>query len=97
MTTHYYLGGCEVACRKGTTLQYLHQDHLGSTAVTTNTPGTVVAIIGYCPFGGTRYTSGTPGTDNKFTIQRLDQIGMKLSKTLLVNPIRADRCQRGDA
>jgi RHS repeat-associated protein len=65
-----------VAYRKGTTLQYLHQDHLGSTAVTTNTSGTVVARIGYYPFGGTRYTSGTLGTDKKFTGQRLDQTGL---------------------
>ena len=30
----------------------------------------------YFPYGGTRYTSGTINTDEKFTGQRLDQDGL---------------------
>jgi RHS repeat-associated protein len=76
VTTHYYLGDKEIAYRKGSTLEYLCQDHLGSTAVTTNTFGTVVARIAYFPFGGTRTVSGTLNTDERFTGQRLDQSGL---------------------
>lgn len=76
VTTHYYLGGREVAYRKGTTLEYVCQDHLGSTSVTTDTSGNVVATIAYFPFGATRTSSGTLNTDELFTGQRLDQTGL---------------------
>jgi RHS repeat-associated protein len=45
-------------------------------AVTTNTSGTVVARIAYFAFGAARPSSGTLGTDKKFTGQRLDQTGL---------------------
>ncbi|MBM3131636.1 MAG: RHS repeat-associated core domain-containing protein [Chloroflexi bacterium] len=74
--THYYLGGKEIAFRKGSTLEYLHTDHLGSTSVTTNTSGTTVSTVKYFPFGGARSQTGTLDTDKKFTGQRLDQTGL---------------------
>jgi len=36
VTTYYYHGGKLVAMRKGTTLEYVHQEHLGGTAMTTD-------------------------------------------------------------
>jgi len=76
VTTHYYLGGKEIAFKKGSTLEYLHTDHLGSTSVTTNTSGTTVSTVKYFPFGGTRSVTGTLDTDKLFTGQRLDQTGL---------------------
>jgi len=76
VTTHYYLGGKEIAFRKGSTLEYLHTDHLGSTSVTTNTSGPQVSKVAYFPFGGTRYQNGDLGFDKMFTGQRLDRTGL---------------------
>ncbi|MBI4202559.1 MAG: LamG domain-containing protein, partial [Chloroflexi bacterium] len=38
-TTYYYHGSSLVALRKGTTLEYVHQDHLGGTLLTTSASG----------------------------------------------------------
>ncbi|MFA4835693.1 MAG: RHS repeat-associated core domain-containing protein [Dehalococcoidia bacterium] len=76
VTTHYYLGGKEIAFRKGTTLEYLHTDHLGSTSVTSNSSGAVIDTVKYFPFGGTRSSTAPLDTDKLFTGQRLDQTGL---------------------
>jgi RHS repeat-associated protein len=76
ITTSYYLGSKLIAQRKGTTLNYVLQDHLGSTSVTTDSSGAATATIKYCAFGATRSTIGTLPTDIKFTGQRLDQTGL---------------------
>ncbi|MBM3133080.1 MAG: RHS repeat-associated core domain-containing protein [Chloroflexi bacterium] len=65
-----------MAFKKGSTLEYLHTDHLGSTSVTTNTSGTTVSTVKYFPFGGARSQTGTLDTDKRFTGQRLDQTGL---------------------
>ena len=70
----YLLGGQLIAQRKGTNLQYLHQEHLGSTAVTTNISGTATSTVKYFTFGGIR--SGTMSTDIGFTGQRTDTTGL---------------------
>jgi len=75
-TSYYYLGGKLVAVKKGSALEYVHQDHLGSTSVTTNTSGSTVSSLRYLPYGGERSSSGTPPTDEKFTGQRLDATGL---------------------
>ncbi len=69
-TTHYYLGGRLVAMRQGTTLEYVHQDHLTGTSLVTESGGNQVGGIKYYPYGTTR--SGSVPTDRKFTGQRLD-------------------------
>ena len=76
ITTHYFLGGKEIAFRKGTTLEYVHTDHLGSTSVTSNSSGTVVDTVKYFPFGGLRTLNSELGTDKLFTGQRLDDTGL---------------------
>lgn len=45
VTTYYYLGGKLVAMRKGTTLDYIHQDHLTGTAVVSDSNGALVSSI----------------------------------------------------
>ncbi|MBI4198828.1 MAG: RHS repeat-associated core domain-containing protein [Chloroflexi bacterium] len=72
VTTYYYHGNRLVALRKGTTIEYVHQDHLGGTIATTNTSGAIAATQEYYAFGELRSSSGTLSTDRKFTGQRLD-------------------------
>ncbi|MCP4526170.1 MAG: hypothetical protein GY833_09700 [Aestuariibacter sp.] len=49
---------------------YLHGDHLGSTSLTTDKSGAMVARQLYHPYGTTRYSEGTLATDFGFTGQR---------------------------
>jgi RHS repeat-associated protein len=74
VTTYYYLGGKLVAQRKGTTLEYLHQDSLNSTSVVSDDDGVLVSSISYLPYGEIR--SGSVPTDKLFTGQRLDDAGL---------------------
>lgn|GEM_PF-2324644 len=75
-TKHYYFGGQLVAVKEGAALRYLHTDHLGSSSVPTDTSGASAGSQTYKPFGETRASSGTFGTDRKFTGQRLDGTGL---------------------
>jgi RHS repeat-associated protein len=76
ITTNYYLGSKLISVRKGTTLSYILQDHLGSTSVTADSSGAVASTIAYLPFGSTRSSTGTSPTDKLFTGQRLDSTGL---------------------
>ncbi|MEZ4713489.1 MAG: hypothetical protein R3A44_40250 [Caldilineaceae bacterium] len=79
-TTNYPFGGQTIAIRRGSTLYYLHADHLGGTALTTtgSGPGTSQA---YCAYGKRRYdttcgsSNGLP-TDRHFTGQLYDDTGL---------------------
>ncbi|MBI2854591.1 MAG: hypothetical protein HYX87_06710 [Chloroflexi bacterium] len=75
-TSHYYLGGQQVAIKKGSTLEYLHQDSLNSTSVSTTSTGAQQSTIRYFPYGATRSSTGTLGTDQQYTGQRLDGTGL---------------------
>ncbi len=73
MVEYYYAGSTRVAMRTGSsTLNFLLGDHLGSTAITTDSLGANPAEIRYMPWGTTRYTSGTTPTTYRFTGQRLE-------------------------
>ena len=66
--------------RRGSTLYYLHGDHLGSTALTTTGSGTGVSQT-YCAYGkkrsGTTCASGNAlATDRQFTGQKYDVTGL---------------------
>ena len=66
-----------VALKKGSTLEYSSQDHLGSASVTTDTSGAVTSRTRYKPFGEVLLTSGsetngTLNTEHKFTGQIFD-------------------------
>ena len=74
VTTYYFHGAKLVAMCQGTELSYIHQDHLTSTAVMTDSSGNELGTIKYFPFGATR--SGSVPTDKKFTGQRLDETGL---------------------
>ena len=68
VTKYYTLGSQRVAMRQGSTLTYLHGDHLGSASLATNASGGKVSEMRYTPYGGTR--SGSMPTDRQFTGQR---------------------------
>lgn len=73
-TKYYYLGGQRIAMRRGSTLTYLHGDHLGSASLATNASGTKItdSDTRYSPYGVTRpglAGTGLP-TDRRFTGQR---------------------------
>ena len=78
VTTYYHLGDKLVAKRSGTTLQYLHQDHLTGTSVVSSAAGTFVSSIYYLPYVATH--SGSVPTDKRSTGQRLDWDGTLLSR-----------------
>jgi RHS repeat-associated protein len=76
VTKYYYHGGTRVAMRAGDVVYYLHADHLGSTSLTTDASGQVVARQLYHPYGTVRYSDGTLPTDFGFTGQRHDDTGL---------------------
>jgi RHS repeat-associated protein len=57
-------------------LYFLHSDHLGSTSLTTDSSGNVVARQLYDAWGNIRYVTGTLPTDIAYTGQRLDATGL---------------------
>ena len=74
VSKYYFLGGVRVAFRRGSSLYYPLGDHLGSTAVTTNTSGVKVSELRYKPFGETRFENGTTPTEYKFTGQYSNEL-----------------------
>ncbi|MFL7808105.1 MAG: RHS repeat-associated core domain-containing protein, partial [Anaerolineae bacterium] len=67
---YYHLAGQRVAMRANGVVYWLHGDHLGSTSLTTDASGNVVAEQRYYPYGEVRWTNGTLPTDYTFTGQR---------------------------
>jgi RHS repeat-associated protein len=73
VTKYYYHGDQGVAMRQGDVVYYLHSDHLGSTSLTTDISGTVVAETRYLPYGEEHWITGTLVTDFTFTGQRAER------------------------
>ena len=70
---YYIFNGQRIALRRGSTLSYLHGDHLGSTVqTTTGTSGS----RRYHAYGTVRTTGGTLPTDRTFTGQKQDSTGL---------------------
>jgi RHS repeat-associated protein len=65
-------GGQRIAVRQGSTLTYLHGDHLGSASLATSVTGTLVSQRRYLPYGETRpdFAASPFPTDRRFTGQR---------------------------
>jgi RHS repeat-associated protein len=59
--------------RQGDVVYFIHADHLGSTSLTTDITGTVVAETRYLPYGEERWITGTLVTDFTFTGQRAER------------------------
>ncbi|MBI5745736.1 MAG: RHS repeat-associated core domain-containing protein [Nitrospirae bacterium] len=56
----------------GTSINYYHTDHLGSSSVITNSAGTKVQSLAYFPYGQTRVSTGSIDVHHKYTSQELD-------------------------
>jgi RHS repeat-associated protein len=79
VTKYYTFGGQRVAMRQGSTVSYLHGDHLGSTSVASvasNGSGALYSRQLYYPYGETRYATGGMPTDFGFTGQRSEGFGL---------------------
>jgi RHS repeat-associated protein len=73
MTQYYKAGGQTVAVRRGSTLNYLLTDHLGSTSKTIDSISKrVLTEVRYKAWGEERYNSGSPPTSLRFTGQRAE-------------------------
>jgi len=73
---YYVFNGMRVAVKRGSSLYYLHGDHLGSTSETTNASGNHVASRTYYAYGTVRSSSGNLETDRTFTGQKADGTGL---------------------
>jgi RHS repeat-associated protein len=69
---------------------YFLTDHLGSTTVTVNSSGNPVGELRYQAFGATRFASGEPGTEYRYTGQReLSEIGLYFYRARWFDPALA--------
>ncbi|OGN96888.1 MAG: hypothetical protein A2Z71_01835 [Chloroflexi bacterium RBG_13_50_21] len=68
---YYYEGNTRVAMRTGSTLSYLLGDHLGSTAITTDSNGVLGSELRYYPWGTSRYARGSTPTTFQFTSETI--------------------------
>jgi RHS repeat-associated protein len=69
---YYYAGAVRVALRTGGNTFYLLNDHLTSTAITTNSSGARLTELRYFAYGGTRYDAGGQMTIYRYTGQRIE-------------------------
>lgn len=69
LTKYYDVGGQRVAVRNGASLNFLLNDHLGSTSVMLKTNGTLWGELRYSAWGETRHASGNIVTDRQYTGQ----------------------------
>jgi RHS repeat-associated protein len=72
ITKYYYHGSQRIAMRQDDVVYFIHSDHLGSTSLTTDITGTVLAETRYLPYGEERWITGTRVTDFTFTGQRAE-------------------------
>lgn len=74
---HVYAGGMHIASNSSGTVEYYHQDHLGSTRLKTNSTGGVVYESNYEPYGPGYGEQGSE--DYRYTGKRGDSTGDDLS------------------
>ncbi|MFA4873694.1 MAG: RHS repeat-associated core domain-containing protein, partial [Patescibacteria group bacterium] len=74
-TKHIYAGSQLVATVEGSTLQYLHTDHLTGSNVATNSTGGMVQLLDYYPYGSMRidWKYGSFDEQRKFTGHEFDR------------------------
>jgi RHS repeat-associated protein len=69
LTKYYDAGGQRVAVRNGASLNFLLNDHLGSTSIMLKTNGSLWGELRYSAWGETRYSNGNIVTDRQYTGQ----------------------------
>ncbi len=94
VTKYIYLNGQRIAMERGSTVTYLHTDHLGST-VAESSGTTVTTSQSYCAYGRKRTTSGgntncsssnSLVTDHTFTGQKYDSSGLQFFNARYYDP-----------
>jgi hypothetical protein len=80
-----HFGTKRVAMKQGSTVTYLHGDHLGSTSVASNDGGALVSRQTYFPYGAPR--DGTVPTDYTFTGQKFARLKQQLGEVSLTRTI----------
>ncbi|OGD88473.1 hypothetical protein A2693_04255 [Candidatus Curtissbacteria bacterium RIFCSPHIGHO2_01_FULL_40_12] len=75
-TKHIYAGSQLIGTVEGSTLQYVHTDHLTGSNVATNSSGTMIQLLDYQPYGALRidWKSGTFDEQRKFTGHEFDRL-----------------------
>jgi len=73
-TKHFYANGLHIAENRSGTIEYYHQDHLGSTRLKTNSTGGIVFSTNYKPFGPSYAEIGTE--EFKYTGKYEDTSGL---------------------
>ncbi|MFZ3255446.1 MAG: RHS repeat-associated core domain-containing protein, partial [Syntrophales bacterium] len=71
-TKYIFAGGTRIAMKSGSTVNYYHTDHLGSSSIVTNASGTKVEELYYYPYGATRVNTGSVNVKHKYTGQEED-------------------------
>ncbi len=71
-STYYFANGKRIAVRNGQGLSYLHSDQLGSHSASTSVTGTLIARLGYKPYGQTAWSTATLPAEFGYTGQRYD-------------------------
>jgi len=83
---YYTFGGMTIAMRTGSTLQYLHTDHLGGVAAVTTSAGVYSTNQSYFAYGKKR-AGGTLPTTINYTGQRLDGSGLIYMNARYYDPL----------
>ena len=78
VTKYYFAGAQRIAMRKDGMLNYILSDHLGSTAMVTDSSGNLVSELRYKAWGEVRYNSGVTPTDYTYTGQYSNMDDFKL-------------------
>ena len=77
VTKHIFMGSTRICSietgTSATHVYYYHQDHIGSSNVTTDETGAVVNILEYTPYGEISRNTGNYSTDRRFTGKIYDE------------------------
>jgi len=71
-TVYQYYPQSRIAMKSGSTVNYYHTDHLGSSNIVTNTTGSKAEEIYYYPYGASRIDTGSVNVRHKYTGQERD-------------------------
>jgi RHS repeat-associated protein len=85
---HYFAGGSRMARRSTADgLVFLHNDHLGSVRLATNTAGAEVRRLGYSPYGVQISSTGTAIVNHRYTGQEVDdETGLQYYRARYYDP-----------
>jgi RHS repeat-associated protein len=87
-TKYIFAGNLRIAKVTGSSTNYLHKDHLGSSTIMTDSMGEQVEATEYLPFGQMRSHAGEKVSGYKFTDQEFDaETGLYNYNARLYDPV----------